>query len=101
MSATPPETLEFELDHGLVDERGQVHRLGRLRLTTVRDVQACRRDPRSRERPGFFLHLLVSRVLVSLGELGSEAITPELIGELTSRDFQRLLEAYRQLNRTD
>ena len=58
----------------------------------------CRRDPRVQDDPEFLPLLLFSRVVVQLGDLEGEAITPEVIGELTSSDYEHLKQLYKQLN---
>ncbi len=92
------DTLHFELDRGFVDDHGTVHRQGRLRLATARDVMVCRREPRVQDEPEFLPLLILSRVVVQLGGLEGEAITPEVIRELTSADYEHLKQLYKQLN---
>jgi hypothetical protein len=90
----PPTTFEFTLPRGFVDEQGQLHRQGVMRLATAKDELAVQRD-----RPPSSIHsslAMLSRVIIRLGTL--TAITPEGLENLFSLDLAYLREFYNRVN---
>jgi len=87
---------DFLLPKGLVDANGQVHRRGRMRLATAKDEIAVQNDPRTNEIPGYGVILLLSRVIIQLGELSS--ITPEILENLFSLDLAYLKTFFERIN---
>ena len=57
----------FVLPRGYVDERGQVHREGVMRLATAGDEIWPQTDPRVRENPAYLTVLLLDRTVTQLG----------------------------------
>ena len=99
MTATAPELrtrFDFTLPHGYVDGGGRVHREGTMRLATARDEIMPLRDPRVREHEAYLTVLLLSRVVESIGDVGT--ITPAVIEGLFAADLAYLQELYRRLN---
>lgn len=45
--------FDFTLPKGLVDNAGQVHRKGKMRLATARDEISATRDPRVLTNPSY------------------------------------------------
>ncbi len=88
----------FILPKGYLATDGAVHREGSLRLATAGDEVFVLGDPRVKVNRAYAVILLLSRVIVRLGDLGDEAVTPDVIEELFSVDLAYLQTHYRQLN---
>ena len=73
--------FEFELPRGYVDENGEVHKKGVMRLATAAD------------------EILLSRVVTSLGTLTN--IRPTTIEKLFSADLAFLQNMYQTINSMD
>jgi hypothetical protein len=86
----------FELPRGLVDERGERHRKGLMRLATARDEILPMRDPRVRENESYLTVLVLSRVIVRLGSITD--VTPATIESLFASDLAFLQDLYRRVN---
>jgi len=89
--------FEFFLPKGFVDEQGQLHRAGTMRLATARDELDPLRDPRVRDADDPFLTVLVlSRVVTRLGTVSP--ITPREIENLFAADLAYLQDVYGAIN---
>ena len=88
----------FELPRGYVDDSGQVHRRGRMRLATARDEIMPLRDPRVRENESYLTVLLLARVVCELGSLSDNEVTPGVIEQLFASDLAFLQDLYRRVN---
>jgi hypothetical protein len=88
--------FSFELPRGFVDDEGNVHRKGVMRLATARDEILPLRDPRVRDNESYLTVLLLSRVVTQLGELSS--VTPGTIENLFASDLAFLQDLYRRVN---
>jgi hypothetical protein len=88
--------FDFTLPRGFVDEQGNLHRHGTMRLATALDEIAPLQDPRVRANEAYLSVLLLSRVITRLGELGR--VTPTLVESLFSADFAYLQDLYLQVN---
>lgn len=87
---------EFTLPRGYVDERGQVHRQGVMRLATARDEITPLRDPRVRANEAYLIIILLSQVITQLGTV--PRITPGIIENLFAADLIFLQDFYQQIN---
>ena len=102
MSSTAPsrESLRTEFDfvlpRGYVDDEGNVHREGRMRLATARDEILPQRDPRVRENEAYLTVILLARVVTRLGSVGQ--VTPATIEGLFASDLAFLQDLYRRVN---
>ena len=102
MSAAAPsrESLRTEFDfvlpRGYVDDGGNVHREGRMRLATARDEILPQRDPRVRENEAYLTVILLARVVTRLGNVGQ--VTPATIEGLFASDLAFLQDLYRRVN---
>lgn len=65
----------FTLPRGYIDEAGQIHRQGTMRLAVALDEIESAQDPRVRASEAFLPVLLLSRVIIQLGEL--PIVTPD------------------------
>jgi hypothetical protein len=88
--------FDFVLPRGYVDDQGNVHREGRMRLATARDEILPQRDPRVRENEAYLTVILLSRVVTRLGSIGQ--VTPATIEGLFASDLAFLQDLYRRVN---
>jgi hypothetical protein len=86
----------FTLPRGYVDSEGTLHREGVMRLATAYDEIAPMKDPRVQANPGYLVMILLSRVIVKLGDL--EHINPKVIEGLFAGDLAYLQDLYRRIN---
>lgn len=91
--------FEFTLPRGYLDEMGQIHRNGRMRLSTALDEIEPLRDPRVQANRAYLPVLLLSRVVVDLGSV--TAVTPAIIERLFTADLAYLEDLYLRLNSSD
>ena len=91
--------FEFELPRGYVDEKGTVHKRGVMRLATAADEILPLRDVRVQQNPSYLSILLLSRVVVRLGELTS--ISEKVIESLYTMDLAYLQDLYQRINISD
>lgn len=88
--------FEFVLPKGYVDEVGNLHKNGTMRLATAADEILPMKDPRVQQNPAYLTVILLSRVVVRLGTL--DVINPHVIENLFSTDFAYLQDFYRRVN---
>lgn len=88
--------FEFVLPRGYVDEQGQVHGRGVMRLATARDEIEPLSDARVKQNELYLGVLLLSRVVTRLGSLAP--VPPSVIENLFSSDYSYLQELYLQVN---
>jgi len=86
----------FRLPRGFVDEDGNVHRDGVMRLATARDEILPLQDYRVQSNRAYLVIVLLSRVVSKLGE--HQHITVDMIENLFSTDLAYLQEFYRKIN---
>lgn len=87
---------EFSLPCGYVDGRGNLHRHGIMRLATALDEIEPLGDPRVRDNQSYLSILVLSRVLMSLGEISP--VPSALVEGLFSSDFAYLQDLYVRVN---
>lgn len=88
--------FEFTLPRGYIDQEGNLHRQGIMRLATAMDEITPLRDIRVRSNEAYLVIILLSRVIVKLGNLTS--ITTGIIENLFAADLTYLQALYRQIN---
>jgi hypothetical protein len=86
----------FSLPRGYVDPEGNLHGEGVMRLATAYDEIAPMKDPRVQANPGYLVIILLSRVIIRLGDLTH--INPKVIEGLFSADLAYLQDFYRRIN---
>jgi hypothetical protein len=69
-----------------------------MRLATAQDEILPMKDPRVQANPGYLVIILLSRVIVRLGDLTH--INPKVIEGLFSADLGFLQDFYRRINET-
>lgn len=87
---------DFELPRGYTDERGGVHKTGKMRLATAGDEITAARDPRSLNNPAYLTVILLARVITELD--GIETVTGTLIEGLYTADLAFLQDMYQRIN---
>ncbi|MCK5013018.1 MAG: phage tail assembly protein [Candidatus Omnitrophica bacterium] len=88
--------FEFALPKGYVDEEGDLHTKGIMRLSTAADEILPMKDSRVQSNPAYLTVILLSRVVTKLGNL--QTINPKVIENLFSSDLAYLQEFYRRIN---
>jgi hypothetical protein len=86
----------FSLPRGYVDEHGQLHRQGVMRLATARDEIGTQTDPRVRQNPAYLTVLLLERTVTKLGSLS--AVDAFVVESLFASDLAFLQDLYRRIN---
>lgn len=87
---------DFELPRGYVDKEGTLHKRGKMRLATAADEILPMKDPRVQQNPSYLSIILLSRVLVDLGDLRN--IDTKVIENLFTVDLAYLQSLYQQIN---
>lgn len=87
---------DFELPKGFVDDKGNLHRKGIMRLATAADEILPLKDPRVQGLPAYLIVILMARVVIKLGALPE--VHPGIIEKLFSEDLAFLQELYNRIN---
>ena len=87
---------EFTLPMGFVDDDGNLHRDGVMRLATAADEILPMKDPRVQKNAAYLVVVLLSRVVTQLG--GINPITPKIVENLFAADLAYLQNFYNQIN---
>lgn len=94
------ETLQtefaFELPRGYVDDEGQVHRRGSMRLATARDELRPQIDLRVKENPAYLSVVLLSQVITQLGPITDVHVG--IVERMYATDVAFLQDFYRRIN---
>ena len=88
--------IEFTLPRGYVDESGEVHRVGTMRLATARDEIEPLREVDVRQNAAYLTVLLLARTVTRIG--GIADVTPSLVENLYAADFDHLQRLYERIN---
>jgi hypothetical protein len=88
--------FEFTLPKGYVDDEGNLHRQGLMRLATAADEILPQKDPRVQNNAAYLSVILLSRVVTKLGSLPS--LNPAVIEKLFASDLAFLQNLYQQIN---
>lgn len=88
--------FEFELPKGYIDEQGNLHRKGVMRLATAADEILPLRDPRVQQNPGYLTIIVLSRVISKLGDV--RAIDTKVIEKMFTVDLAYLQDFYQRIN---
>lgn len=89
-------TYEFTLPRGYLDENGEVHRKGKMRLATAGDEISASRDPRVLNNPAYLTVVLLAKVIVELE--GVNVMTATTIERLYTADLAFLQDMYQRIN---
>ncbi len=88
--------VKFKLPKGYIDEGGELHREGVMRLATAADEILPLRDPRVQQNPGYLSIILLTRVVTKLGSL--PAIDTKVMERLFTADLAYLQNLYQEIN---
>jgi hypothetical protein len=88
--------FEFTLPRGYIDEHGNLHKRGMMRLATAMDEIVPLKDMRVRDNQAYLVIVLLSRVITELGTLTN--INTGIIEKLFAADLAYLQEFYRRIN---
>lgn len=88
--------FEFTLPKGYVDENGQLHKNGVMRLAAAADGILPLKDQRLQRNPTYKTALLLSKVIVKLGNL--KKVDASVIGGLYASDLAYLQSFYNKIN---
>jgi hypothetical protein len=88
----------FCLPCGYLDEDGNLHREGVMRMATAADEILPLKEARVQSNPAYLIVILLSRVITKLGTV--EHINPPLIEKLYAADLAYLQEFYNRVNRS-
>lgn len=88
--------FEFTLPKGYVDDEGNLHKKGIMRLATAADEILPLKDPRVQANPAYLTVILLSRVIVKLGNL--PVIDTKVVENLFASDFSYLQDFYNRIN---
>src|SRR5436305_13487153 len=88
---------EFTLPLGYVDDGGNLHREGVMRLATAADEILPLKDPRVQSNEAYLTVILLSRVITRLGSMSQ--LNPKIIEGLYACDLAFLQEFYNRINR--
>lgn len=88
--------FEFTLPKGYLDEEGNLHRSGVMRLSRAIDEIIPLRDPRVKMNPAYSTIIILARVILRLGAL--DEINPSIIENLFAVDLDYLQKFYREIN---
>ncbi|MFH8372270.1 hypothetical protein [Streptomyces cyaneofuscatus] len=86
----------FELPRGFVDDEGQVHRHGTMRLATARDELRPQIDLRVKENPAYLSVVLLSQVITQLGTVTD--VHAGIVERMYATDVAFLQDFYRRIN---
>ena len=88
--------FEFTLPRGYIDNEGNLHRHGVMRLANARDEIMPLEDPRVRRNDAYLLVILLSRVITRLGD--AREVNPGVIERLFAADLAYLQDFYNRIN---
>ena len=88
--------FEFSLPKGFVDEDGNIHRKGIMRLSKAMDEIVPLRDPRVQSNPAYATVIILARVITRLGAL--EEVNPAIVENFFACDLNYLQKFYHQIN---
>ncbi|MGB9927649.1 MAG: phage tail assembly protein [Methanosarcina sp.] len=88
----------FKLYKGYLDEDGNLHKDGTMRLATAADEILPLKDPRVQANPAYLTIILLSRVITKFGNLPS--VSTNVIENLFVTDLAYLQDFYQRINET-
>ncbi len=91
--------FEFELPRGYIDEKGEIHKKGVMRLATAADEITPLKDVRVQQNPGYLTIILLSRVIKKIGNI--ENPSTKVIENLFTADLAFLQDMYQKINSPD
>ncbi len=87
---------DFELPRGYVDENGNVHKKGKMRLATAGDEISATRDPRVLSNPSYLTIVILSKVITEIE--GLDVVNATRLEGLFTADLAFLQDMYQRIN---
>lgn len=87
---------DFALPKGFVDNEGNLHKKGKIRLATAGDEILPLKDPRVQNNPAYLTTIVFARVITKLGDLND--VNTDVIEKLFVGDLSYLQELYQRIN---
>ena len=88
--------IDFELPKGYLDESGELHMHGTMRLATAADEILPLRDPRVQQNEAYLAIIVLARVITRLGSLAD--VSTGVIERLFASDLAYLQRLYERFN---
>ena len=88
----------FTLPRGYIDNQGNLHREGIMRLATAGEEILPLKDPRVQTNPAYLVIIVLSRVITRLGSLSG--VNPQVVEGLFAADLSYLQDFYNRINNT-
>ena len=82
--------FEFTLPKGYVDDQGNLHRKGVMRLATAKDEIIPLQDFRVKNNRAYLVIILLSRVIAKLGDMKEGEVNPGVVESFFSADLSYL-----------
>ena len=92
-------TFKFTLPHGYIDDEGNVHQVGVMRLSRAIDEIVPLRDPRVQANPAYATVIILARVIERLGTLTE--VSPSMVENFFAGDLSYLQDVYRYINKLE
>lgn len=90
---------EFELPYGYVDESGNLHKKGIMRLACAADEILPMSDIKVQQNPAYLTIVILSRVITKLGSL--QQVNTKVIEKLFTTDLAYLQDLYQRINQSE
>ena len=87
---------DFELPKGYIDNAGEVHKFGKMRLATAGDEINATRDPRVLANPSYLTIAILGKVVTEIE--GVTSVSSTLIERLFTADLAFLQDMYQRIN---
>ena len=91
--------IDFELPKGYLDESGELHKRGTMRLATAADEILPLRDPRVQQNEAYLAIIVLARVITRLGSL--DDVSTAVIERLYASDLGYLQRLYERFNSSE
>jgi hypothetical protein len=91
--------IEFELPKGYLDESGELHKRGTMRLATAADEILPLRDPRVQQNEAYLTVIVLARVITRLGSV--DDVNTGVIERLFASDLAYLQHLYERFNSSE
>lgn len=88
--------FDFSLPRGFIDQAGNIHQQGRMRLSTARDELMLQKDRRVKVEASYGTLIMLSQVIIQLGSLSW--VEPKQLERLFTQDLAYLKEFYNRVN---
>ena len=87
---------DFTLPKGFIDNAGEIHRQGKMRLATAGDEISATRDPRVLSNPSYLTIVILGKVVTELE--GVPMVSANVIERLFTADLAFLQDMYQRIN---